>query len=151
MCLSPLSSLGFDQKEKNITYKVLVVALNKNSNFYHFFPTFSLNADFFQVWKISRQISRLFQEFKTLYEPWEQPWSLETIRGFTITLGSSRNFQLGENFLSYCWYDVLWFWNERRIGESRNSADKTKRTHALHASLCYSNSFRGYVLLIPIT
>ena len=120
--LSPLSSLGFDQKKKNITYKVLVVALNKNSNFYHFFPTFSLNADFFQVWKISRQISRLFQEFKTLYEPWEQPWSLETIRGFTITLRSWRNFQLGENFLSYCWYDVLWFWNERRIGESRNSA-----------------------------
>ena len=29
--------------------------------------------------------------------------------------------------------------------------DKTKRTHALHASLRYSNSFRGYVLLIPIT
>lgn len=29
--------------------------------------------------------------------------------------------------------------------------NKTKRTHALHASLRYSNSFRGYVLLIPIT
>lgn len=29
--------------------------------------------------------------------------------------------------------------------------DKTKRTHALHASLRYSTSFRGYVLLIPIT
>ena len=25
---------------------------------------------FFQVWKIAGQITRLFQEFKTLYKPW---------------------------------------------------------------------------------
>ena len=49
---------------------MLVIALKKNSRlvtnfsrFYFYFP------DFFQVWKIAGQISRLFQEFKTLYEP----------------------------------------------------------------------------------
>ena len=34
------------------------------SRLYLYFP------DFFQVWKIARPISRIFQEFKTLYEPW---------------------------------------------------------------------------------
>ena len=32
------------------------------SRLYLYFP------DFFQVWKIAEQISRLFQEFKTLYK-----------------------------------------------------------------------------------
>ena len=27
--------------------------------------------DFYQVWKIAGQISRRFQEFKTLYKPWK--------------------------------------------------------------------------------
>ena len=37
--------------------------ITKISRFYFYFP------DFFQVWKIAGQISRLFQEVKTLYEP----------------------------------------------------------------------------------
>ena len=34
------------------------------------FPGYLHFPDFFQVWKISGQISRPFQGFKTLYEPW---------------------------------------------------------------------------------
>ena len=33
------------------------------------FQTLSPFPDFFQVWKIAGQITRLFQEFTTLYEP----------------------------------------------------------------------------------
>ena len=42
------------------------VRFDKNEK--DFLPIFP---DFFHVWKIARKISRLFQEFKTLYKPWE--------------------------------------------------------------------------------
>ena len=41
----------------------------KNPDFLPFFKTLSLFRDFFQVWKIALQISKHFQEFKTLYKP----------------------------------------------------------------------------------
>ena len=44
--------------KKKMTFKALVLDLSLFSGI------------FFQVWKIAGQISRLFQEFKTLYEPW---------------------------------------------------------------------------------
>ena len=56
--------------KKNLTCYALVVACKKNHNFLPLFQDISIYfADFFQVWKIAGQISRLFQEFKTLYEP----------------------------------------------------------------------------------
>ena len=60
-----LDWIRFDQNEKKITYKALVVGLKKKkkSRLFNIFP------DFFQVWKIAGQTSRLFQEFKTPYEP----------------------------------------------------------------------------------
>ena len=54
-------------KQKIFTHKALVVAYKKN--FFPFFSTLPLLPDFFQVWKIAGQISRLFQKLKTLYEP----------------------------------------------------------------------------------
>ena len=53
--------------QKIFTHKALVVAYKKN--FFPFFSTLPLLPDFFQVWKIAGQISRLFQKLKTLYEP----------------------------------------------------------------------------------
>ena len=53
----------FDQKEKKHT-KLAGCSFEKNSRLFTIFP------DFFQVWKMpGKLISRLFQEFKTLYEP----------------------------------------------------------------------------------
>ena len=49
--------------KKNSLSKALVVALKKYSKLFTIFP------DFLQVWKIAGQISKFFQEFKTLYEP----------------------------------------------------------------------------------
>ena len=62
--------MRFDQKEKYFTYKALVVALNREKlkTFYHFCGRL------FPVWKIDGQISRLVQEFKTLYEPCYSIW-----------------------------------------------------------------------------
>ena len=64
---------GFDWNEKLeiFTYKALYVTWEKkNSTFYYFFRLYLYFPDFFQVWKIAGQISGLFQEFKTLHEPW---------------------------------------------------------------------------------
>ena len=65
--------IRFDQNGQHFTSKALVVALKKKINklqtFYHFSRLNLHFPDFFQVWKIAGQISRLFQEFKTLYEP----------------------------------------------------------------------------------
>ena len=47
------------KEKKKFTYKALVVNLKKKlKTFYHFFQTSPL-PDFFQVWKIAGQISRL--------------------------------------------------------------------------------------------
>ena len=40
----------------------------KKSTFYHFFNLYY--PDFLHVWKTAGQISKLFQEFKTMDEPW---------------------------------------------------------------------------------
>ena len=62
--------MGFDQG-KNFSLKHLLLLwkkINNNPDFLQFLP------DFFQVWNIPLQISRLFQEFKefkALYEPFE--------------------------------------------------------------------------------
>ena len=58
-------------KRNKFTYKALSVALDKkNVRLFTIFPTLYLYfPDFFQVWKIAEQISRLSQEFKTQYEP----------------------------------------------------------------------------------
>ena len=51
-------------------FKALGIALKKKvKTFHHFSRLYRHFLDFFQVWKISGQISRLFQEFKTLYKP----------------------------------------------------------------------------------
>ena len=49
------TSLSKKKKEKKIIFTL--------------FPNLYSPA-FFQVWKIAGQITRLFQEFKTLYKPW---------------------------------------------------------------------------------
>ena len=58
-------------KRNKFTYEALSVALDKkNVRVSTIFPTLYLYfPDFFQVWKIAEQISSLFHEFKTLYEP----------------------------------------------------------------------------------
>ena len=62
--------IRFDQNEYfKDTSKALVVALKKKKKklktFYYFSRLYLHFPDFFQVWKIAGQISRLFQEFKT--------------------------------------------------------------------------------------
>ena len=42
----------------------------KLKTLYHFSRLYLYFTDFFRIWKIAGQISRLFKEFKTLYEPW---------------------------------------------------------------------------------
>ena len=50
---------------------LLVVALKKKlKTFNHFSRLYLHFLGYFQVWKIAGQISRLFQEFKTLHEPY---------------------------------------------------------------------------------
>ena len=62
----------FDQNENNFTYQALDVALKKKK--LKTFTTFPDLTYIFQTlsmpWKIAGQIWRLFQEFKTPYEPW---------------------------------------------------------------------------------
>ena len=58
--------------KKNLTCYALVVACKKNTQLFTTFSRHLYFADFFQVWKIAGQISRLFQEFKTLYETWKK-------------------------------------------------------------------------------
>ena len=54
---------------KKISLAKHLLQLSKKP-FYNFFSGLFLSfSDFFQVWKIAGQISSLFQEFKTLYEP----------------------------------------------------------------------------------
>ena len=48
-----------------INCKALATALKKNSRLFTIIP------DFFQIEKIAGQVSRLFQEFQTLYKPWK--------------------------------------------------------------------------------
>ena len=57
-----------------LTYEAVVVALQKKKTLlkYYFCTLFLYCQDFYQVWKIAGQISRLFQEFKTLFQPWAQ-------------------------------------------------------------------------------
>ena len=63
--------------KKKFTYWALVVTLKKktkkNQTFYHFSRLYLYFRDFFQGWKIALQISRRFQEFKTLYKPFIYP------------------------------------------------------------------------------
>ena len=57
-------------KEKKFTYKAPVVP-SKKKNFIPytiFLDSISIFQTFFQVWKIALQITRLFQDVKTLYE-----------------------------------------------------------------------------------
>ena len=54
-------------KTKKIHFKYLLQLLKNLKTFYHFSRLYLNFPDFFQVWKIAGQISRLFQEFKTLY------------------------------------------------------------------------------------
>ena len=58
-----LDWIRFDQNDDNFTYKALAVAFKKA-----FFQIYLHFPDFLQVWKIVGQMSRLFQDFKTLYE-----------------------------------------------------------------------------------
>ena len=59
----------FDQRKK-FNRKALPVAVKKkNKQTNNFSRTYIYIADFFQVWKVAGQISSLFHEFKTLYEP----------------------------------------------------------------------------------
>ena len=52
--------------EKKCTHKAPAIALKEKKHFSKLNLHFP---DFFQVWKTTGQISRFFQEFKTLYEP----------------------------------------------------------------------------------
>ena len=59
--------------KKCAVMKQLFVALQKKKKTllkYYFCTLFLYFQDFYQVWKIAGQISRLFQEFKTLFQPW---------------------------------------------------------------------------------
>ena len=55
--------IRFDQHEKNFTCKTLALAFKKErkgKTFYHFSRLYLYFPDFFQVWKIAGQISRLY-------------------------------------------------------------------------------------------
>ena len=90
--------IRFDQHEKHFTSKALAVAFKTNKKnlrkFYHFSRLYFHFPDFFQVWKIAGQISKLFQEFKTLYEPWYNR------RIFLNNVACSRRLDSGEQVKS---------------------------------------------------
>ena len=63
----------FHKHKKRFGWEVLVVALKKESRLFTIFSRLYLYfTDFFQFWKSAGQMSRRFQEFKTLYEPCKQ-------------------------------------------------------------------------------
>ena len=65
--------IRFDQHEKHLTSKALAVAFKTNKKILRHFTIFPNFIFIFQTFsrsgKLLRQISKLFQEFKTLYEP----------------------------------------------------------------------------------
>ena len=65
--------MRFDQHEKHLTSKALAVAFKTNKKILRHFTIFPNFIFIFQTFsrsgKLLRQISKLFQEFKTLYEP----------------------------------------------------------------------------------
>ena len=91
--------IRFDQHETHFTSKARAVAFKTNKKnlkiFYHFSRLYFHFPDFFQVWKIAGQISRLFQEFKTLYEP------RYNRRIFLDNVACSRRLDSGEHVKSY--------------------------------------------------
>ena len=72
----------FDQNEKkNTLMKLLAIFFTIYPDFISIFQAFS------QVWKIPGQISRLFQEFKSMYEPCPKH---QTFPRQMLTAGTSR-------------------------------------------------------------
>ena len=73
VCDWVFSLVGFDYLSEKIHLAIKhLFQFSKQKilqTFYHFSKLYLSFPDFFQVWKIGLQISRLFQEFKTLYEP----------------------------------------------------------------------------------
>ena len=68
--------IRFDKNNKKIHLKSNCCFEN-NQDFLPCSRLYLYFQDFFQVWKIAGQILGLFQEFKTLYEPWtEQPYQI---------------------------------------------------------------------------
>ena len=63
----------FSPKSKNSLSNKALVSVFKTKKFYSLFTIFPdfifIFPDFFQVWKTGLQISRILQEFKTLYKP----------------------------------------------------------------------------------
>ena len=77
------------------------------TGFYHFLRIYLYFPDIFQVWKIVEQISRLFQEFKTLHEPWKQNNLLDSRACFQ----RAKNLNLNTILVSI---------NQERLGDSLN-------------------------------
>ena len=71
---TPTAKIEYDltktNKQKNLQSTCSFQKKKKLTTFYHFSRLYLYFTDFFRVWKIARQISRLFKEFKTLGEPW---------------------------------------------------------------------------------
>ena len=55
--------VGFDYGKNKINHLLSTCNSGKKTRLFIIFP------NFFHIWKIALQISTLFQEFKTLYEP----------------------------------------------------------------------------------
>ena len=87
-----------------LAFKHLLL-LEKNSRLHTIFQDSAFNFHtFFQVWKSSSQISRLFQEFKTLYEPCVVKSS---ILGYTVSLVQGQI--LSKIWLSLCLFGCIRF------------------------------------------
>ena len=81
------------------------MALKKKLDFDHFSRLYLHFPDFFQVWTIAGQISRLSQEFKTLYEPYLRNASYNFYHFFQTLSPFSRLFPGLEN----CWANFKTF------------------------------------------
>ena len=91
--------IRLDQHEKHVTSKALAVAFKTNKKILRHFTIFPDFIFIFQTFsrsgKLLRQISKLFQEFKTLYEP------RYNRRIFLDNVACSRRLDSGEQVKSY--------------------------------------------------
>ena len=124
--------------------------------FYHFSKLYLSFPDFVQVWKIALQISRLFQEFKTLHRPcvrlfWHEfllsPWSISFLCEFLFLLWGfwfcREVFGFAMKYLLLPWREVFpiavtvvdHIRQRRLLSQATGQQTGTARLH-LHGKLC---------------
>ena len=76
-------------KTKKIPLRKHLLYQKKKSRLFIIFPDY---ISIFHVWKITGQISRVFQEFKTLYEPWSYQIAFYAFHSFVVDVQSNAGY-----------------------------------------------------------